>query len=166
MIKFGTNSGPLLNVSQCSSDSPNDNDIPSSPEVHRIYKLSFAFTELATSPVKTNLSITQTRATNQRNPRSLFSSYIPNETFPILPRRRNTDPLLGKPRTMGSYSLRRERQVFPSQCNLTIRETGKYEIASPTKRYIYAGWLSGMGIVFAYAFLFVPSRHPPSRIIN
>jgi hypothetical protein len=40
-----------------------------------------------------------------------------------------------------------------------IRETGKYELASATKRYVFAGWLTGMGLIFAYAFLFVPSRY-------
>jgi len=42
--------------------------------------------------------------------------------------------------------------------SLTDRETGEYELAGPTRRYVYAGWLLGLGIALACAFLFVPSR--------
>lgn len=38
------------------------------------------------------------------------------------------------------------------------RETGEFKVASTSTRYIYAGWLAGMGAAFAYAFLFFPSR--------
>jgi hypothetical protein len=38
------------------------------------------------------------------------------------------------------------------------RETGQYELADVFTRCIYAGWLGGLGVVFAYGFLWVPSR--------
>lgn len=39
------------------------------------------------------------------------------------------------------------------------RDTGQYEVADTFTRFLYAGWLGGMGLIFAYGFLFVPSRY-------
>jgi len=62
---------------------------------------------------------------------------------------------------MGRHEIRYKGQVisrFERKGTDSGRETGQYELADLVTRYLYAGWLAGMGLVFAYAFLFVPSR--------
>ena len=46
---------------------------------------------------------------------------------------------------------------------MTARDTGEFELASKKSRYFYGGWLAGLGLVFAYGFLFLPSRFQELR---
>jgi hypothetical protein len=52
----------------------------------------------------------------------------------------------------------KKNECLLPMCSLIDRKTGEYELAGPTRRYVYAGWLLGLGIALACAFLFVPSR--------
>jgi hypothetical protein len=38
------------------------------------------------------------------------------------------------------------------------RDTGDYELAPTSARYLYGGWLAGLGVALAAAFLYIPSR--------